>query len=155
MPKTSAFRRAEFGANKELTRSLRSKEPEGDGAIIRLMATQSHDVSTDRLPLVAVGYGPRCVPVMQLTAAAAGLCELLWMIDGSMPEMREMTELLNRFGPVVDIAGLSVDQILKELSPPYQARRDRHVPGREYGDVRRGGRGARSSLPLRPRHPSP
>jgi biotin carboxylase len=57
---------------------------------------------------------------MQLTAAAAGLCELLWMIDGSLPEMREMTELLNRFGPVVDVAGLSVDQILQELSPPYE-----------------------------------
>jgi biotin carboxylase len=57
---------------------------------------------------------------MQITAAAAGLCELLWMIDGSLPEMREMSELLNRFGPVVDVAGLSVDQILRELSAPYE-----------------------------------
>jgi biotin carboxylase len=90
-------------------------------ANIRFMATDSVHVSTtDTLPLVAVGYGPRCVPVMQLTEAAAGLCELLWMIDGSLPEMREMTELLNRFGPVVDIAGLNVDQLLAELSPPYR-----------------------------------
>jgi biotin carboxylase len=57
---------------------------------------------------------------MQLTAAAAGLCELLWMIDGSLPEMHEMTELLNRFGPVVNVAGLSVEEILQELSPPYK-----------------------------------
>ena len=57
----------------------------GVGANIRFMASESRDVSTDRRPLVAVGYGPRCVPVMQLTAAAAGLCELLWMIDGSLP----------------------------------------------------------------------
>jgi hypothetical protein len=71
-------------------------------------------------PLVAVGYGPRCVPVMQLTEAAADVCELLWMIDGSLPEMREMTELLHRFGPVVDIAGLGVNQILEELSPPFR-----------------------------------
>lgn len=78
------------------------------------------DVSFSRRPLVAVGYGPRCVPIMQLTAAAAGLCELLWMIDGSLPEMREMTELLHRFGAVVDVAGLSVDQILRELAPPYR-----------------------------------
>lgn len=69
---------------------------------------------------MAVGYGPRCVPVMQLTEAAAGLCELLWMIDGSLPEMHEMTELLHRFGPVVDVSGLSVDQILEELIPPYK-----------------------------------
>lgn len=70
-------------------------------------------------PLVAVGYGPRCVPVMQLTAAAAGICDLLWLVDSTIPEMREMSELLNRFGPVVNIAGLEVEQILKELSASY------------------------------------
>ncbi len=53
----------------------------------------------DRRPLVAVGYGPRCVPVMQLAEAAAGICDLLWMIDGSIPEMGQMADLLNRFGP--------------------------------------------------------
>jgi biotin carboxylase len=57
---------------------------------------------------------------MQLTAAAAGVCELLWMIDGSLPEMQEMTELLNRFGPVVNVDGLRVEQILEELSAPYK-----------------------------------
>jgi len=31
-----------------------------------------------------------------------------------------MTDLLHRFGPVVDIGGLSVGQLLAELSPPYQ-----------------------------------
>jgi biotin carboxylase len=75
---------------------------------------------SDKRPLVAVGYGPRCVPVMQLTEAAAGICELLWMIDGALPEMQEMSDLLNRFGPVVDISGLGVDEILQELSPPYR-----------------------------------
>ena len=54
--------------------------------------------SNHRRPLVAVGYGPRCVPVMQLAEAAAGVCDLLWMIDGSIPEMAEMADLLNRFG---------------------------------------------------------
>ena len=77
-------------------------------------------LTLNKRPLVAVGYGPRCVPVMQLTEAAAETCELLWMIDGSLPEMRQMTELLNRFGPVVDIAGLSTEQILEELVAPYR-----------------------------------
>lgn len=71
-------------------------------------------------PLVAVGYGPRCVPVLQITEAAADLCELLWLIDGSLPEMREMTALLNQFGPVVDVSQLSVEGILAELIPPYR-----------------------------------
>lgn len=66
-------------------------------------------------PLVAVGYGPRCVPVMQLAEAAAGFCDLLWLIDTSVPGMREMTDLLNRFGPVVDLDGMSVEQAVKTL----------------------------------------
>jgi len=90
-------------------------------ANIRCMPRDTVDDSTsERRPLVAVGYGPRCVPVMQLTEAAAGVCELLWMIDGTLPEMQEMTELLHRFGAVVDVGQLSVDQILDELSPPYR-----------------------------------
>jgi biotin carboxylase len=57
---------------------------------------------------------------MQLVEAAADVCELLWMIDGTVPEMGQMTELLNRFGPVVNIGGLSVSGILAELTPPYK-----------------------------------
>jgi hypothetical protein len=38
--------------------------------------------SDEKRPLVAVDYGPRCVPVMQLTDAAEWLCGLDWM-DGS------------------------------------------------------------------------
>jgi len=76
--------------------------------------------SNEKRPLVVVGYGPRCVPVMQLTEAAADICDLLWLIDASIPEMRQMTDLLNRFGPVVDISERGPDQILKELSAPYK-----------------------------------
>ena len=66
--------------------------------------------------LVAVGYGPRCVPVMQLAGAAAGLCDLLWMIDTAVPGMGEMADLLNRFGSVVDLAGMSAEQVVKALA---------------------------------------
>ena len=76
--------------------------------------------SNAKRPLVAVGYGPRCVPVMQLTEAAGTICDLLWLIDGSIPEMQQMTDLLNRFGPVVDISGLDADRILEEFASPYQ-----------------------------------
>jgi biotin carboxylase len=67
-------------------------------------------------PLVAVGYGPRCVPVMQLAEAAAGNCDLLWVIDTSVPGMGEMTDLLNRFGPVVDLKGISTEHAAKMLA---------------------------------------
>ena len=69
------------------------------------------DSTTGRArPLVAVGYGPRCVPVMQLAEAAAGLCDLLWIIDTAVPGMAEMADLLNRFGPIVDLQGMSAEE---------------------------------------------
>ncbi len=75
------------------------------------------DLTTGRArPLVAVGYGPRCVPVMQLAEAAAGCCDLLWMIDTSVPGMGEMAGLLNRFGPVVNLEGTSAEQAVKILA---------------------------------------
>ena len=75
------------------------------------------DSTTGRArPLVAVGYGPRCVPVMQLAEAAAGACDLLWMIDTAVPGMSEMADLLNRFGPVVDLRGMNVEQTFKTLA---------------------------------------
>jgi biotin carboxylase len=75
------------------------------------------DSTTGRArPLVAVGYGPRCVPVMQLAEAAAGLCDLLWLIDTAVPGMGEMADLLNRFGPVVDLKGMSAEHAVKTLA---------------------------------------
>lgn len=53
---------------------------------------------------------------MQLAEAAAGVCDLLWMIDGAQPGMPEMAEFLQRFGPVVDLGGLGVAQMAALLS---------------------------------------
>src|SRR6201986_1325043 len=75
------------------------------------------DSTTGRTrPLVAVAYGPRCVRVMHLTEAAAGTCDLLWMIDTAIPGMSEMADLLNRFGPVVDLRGMNVEHAVKTLA---------------------------------------
>src|SRR6201992_3915499 len=67
-------------------------------------------------PLVAVGYGPRCVPVMQLAEAAAGVCDLLWMIETAVPWVRGMVDLLDRVGPVVGLRGMNVEQTFKTLA---------------------------------------
>ena len=103
------------------------------------------------------GYGPRCVPVMQLTEAAAKICDLLWLIDGSIPEMQQMTDLLNRFGPVVDISGLDAEPDPRGVGAPVQAGRDRHLSRRQHDHVRPGGRGIAASHFTRSRQlpPSP
>jgi biotin carboxylase len=57
---------------------------------------------------------------MQLTEAAGNVCDLVWMIDGSIAEMRQMAELLNHFGPVLDVSGLGADEIAERLSSDYR-----------------------------------
>lgn len=52
---------------------------------------------------------------MELAEAAAGLCDLLWLIDTRVPQMDEMADLLNRFGPVVDIGGTELEQLAKAV----------------------------------------
>jgi biotin carboxylase len=52
---------------------------------------------------------------MALAEAAAGLCDLLFMIDGSLPAMAQMSDLLQRFGPVIDINGLDVADLVAAL----------------------------------------
>jgi biotin carboxylase len=68
-----------------------------------------------RRPLVVVGYGPRCIPVMEIVEAATGVCDLLWLVDESLPEMTQMRDLLRRFGPVVDITGSGPATLASEL----------------------------------------
>ena len=54
---------------------------------------------------------------MLVAGAAAGICDLLWMIDESLHEMHQMSELLQRFGIVVDVAGLDSAQVCAALAP--------------------------------------
>ncbi|MBV8463096.1 MAG: hypothetical protein JO368_07370 [Acidimicrobiales bacterium] len=78
-------------------------------------------MSSER-PVLAVAYGPRSVPVLQLVEAAAGRCELVWMIDARIPEMGDMARLLRRFGTVVPTGGLDVEDAVAALA-------DHHVDG--------------------------
>jgi glutathione synthase/RimK-type ligase-like ATP-grasp enzyme len=68
-------------------------------------------------PILAVAYGPRSVPVLQLVEAAAGRCELVWMIDDRLPEMGDLARLLRRFGTVVATGGLSIDGAVDAVGP--------------------------------------
>ena len=52
---------------------------------------------------------------MQLTEAAASVGDIVWLIDATLPEMREMTNLLIRYGPVVDVSGRDAVDIAHQL----------------------------------------
>jgi hypothetical protein len=41
-------------------------------------------------PALAVAYGPRSVPIMQILEAAADRCELLWLFDQTLGDIADM-----------------------------------------------------------------
>lgn len=53
---------------------------------------------------------------MQLAEAAAPLCDVIWVIDGRIPEMVSMSRLLKRFGPVVDTGGRTPEQAAEAVA---------------------------------------
>ena len=61
------------------------------------------------LPKLAYVFEPTSFATLALYEAASGLCELLWVVDASRPEVRELSRLLARLGTIVDIGGLSLD----------------------------------------------
>lgn len=64
--------------------------------------------SDEKRPLVAIGYGPRCVPVIQLTDAAEGGCDLDWMVGSR-------NNIVTDVGSVYDCAELqTVNRLLHE-----------------------------------------
>ncbi len=68
-----------------------------------------------RLGLLVVGHGPRSHPPFQVAEAASGLCRLLWLIDGSLAANAVTTRLLRKLGTVVDVAGMSPEEIAASL----------------------------------------
>jgi biotin carboxylase len=66
--------------------------------------------SRDELPRLAFVYHPRSFGTMAIAEAAEGICELVWVVDTSEPDVSSMSRLLRRVGSVVDVVGMSVEQ---------------------------------------------
>lgn len=68
------------------------------------------------LPRVAFVFRPRSFSPLVLPSAAAGVCELVWVIDTSDPEVVAMGPLLSRLGATVDVAGLPVEDAASAIA---------------------------------------
>ncbi len=68
--------------------------------------------SRDRL-IVGCDYGSQSA--FALKEAASDLCEIVWLVDLSVPDMVQMARLMARMGTVVDVAGSSEQQVVDVL----------------------------------------
>ncbi len=58
---------------------------------------------------LAYVFEPTSFATLALYEAASALCELLWVVDASRPDVSELSRLLGRLGTIVDVAGLALD----------------------------------------------
>jgi biotin carboxylase len=65
------------------------------------------------LPLLALVYSQDSFSMVQLSAAAAGVCRLLWVVDTTVPAIADSRRLLKKLGVVVDVAGLDLDAMVE------------------------------------------
>jgi biotin carboxylase len=65
---------------------------------------------------LAFAYHPFSFHTTDVARAADGVCELIWVVDTTMPDVVLMTELLRRLGTVVDVAGLSLDAAAERIA---------------------------------------
>jgi biotin carboxylase len=65
--------------------------------------------SAGERPRLAFVYHPRSFGTMAIAEAADGICELIWVLDTSDPEISSMSRLLRRLGDVVDVTGSSLE----------------------------------------------
>jgi biotin carboxylase len=74
-----------------------------------MASAQAGQAGAERERRLAFVYHPQSFGTMAIAEAARGVCRLIWVIDGDVPETASMARLLRRLGDVVDIAGLSLD----------------------------------------------
>ena len=73
--------------------------------------------ATEDVPLLAIPHAGLSLPVMSSVQAAAGLCSILWLVDGEDPSVQADRRALERFGQVVDLAGLSPSRWVDAVAP--------------------------------------
>ena len=71
----------------------------------------------NRLPLLAIPYAGLSLPVMTSAQAAAGLCSILWLVDGDDPSVQADRRPLERFGQVVDLGRTSAGRWADVVGP--------------------------------------
>jgi biotin carboxylase len=77
----------------------------------------SSGTGRNRHPILAIPYGSLSLPVMTSAQAAAGLCSILWLVDGGDPSVQTDRRALERFGQVVDLGRTPPERWANAVQP--------------------------------------
>jgi biotin carboxylase len=72
-------------------------------------------MTDERRPVLAIVYGDGSAPAMSLSASAASVCDLVWVIDSDEMKNVTMRRLVHKLGKTIDIAGMSGEEAADSL----------------------------------------
>ncbi|MGH9045565.1 MAG: ATP-grasp domain-containing protein, partial [Acidimicrobiales bacterium] len=72
-------------------------------------------MSAGTLPTLVVAHGRRSIPALQIAQAAEGICDIVWLIREHDSEVEVTGRLLRRFGQVIEVGGLDLDEAAERL----------------------------------------
>jgi biotin carboxylase len=67
------------------------------------------------LPRLAYVYHPLSFAPLSIRDAATDVCELVWIVDTSQPDISVLQRLLRKSGPIVDARDRSLEELASEL----------------------------------------
>jgi biotin carboxylase len=65
---------------------------------------------------LAYVYHPHAFGVMEIAEAADGLCDIVWIVDRTVPEASTMARLMRRLGAVVDVTDLGPEEAAAQIA---------------------------------------
>jgi Carbamoyl-phosphate synthase L chain, ATP binding domain len=68
---------------------------------------------------LALVHDPRRFSILALAEAARGVCDLTWVVDTTVPETDSPLRQLRRFGTVVDVGGMSLEDAAASIAADH------------------------------------
>ena len=99
-----------------MTSPRRAMHRTGGPTTVRHDARRPDRSAQRHRPTLAVAYDISSSSPLELVEALDRACDLVWVVDASDPGLGSWSRLLPRLGPVVDVAGRSVDDVAAELA---------------------------------------
>jgi hypothetical protein len=73
-------------------------------------------VTSEPASTLAFVWDPLTPAVMSLVIEAREICDVLWIVDRSRPEVEPMMRFLRKFGTCLDVTGLTLDEAASQIA---------------------------------------
>ena len=78
-----------------------------------------HTVATAERPKLVVVYHPHSISPFEIAESARDLCDLIWVLDRTDPQLKALVALIRRLGTTINTAGLSDGDVAARVAAEH------------------------------------